>query len=253
MPRMPYVGLTMSVTDGASGERVSLNSAYAEAVQWAGGVPVLLPATLDARRQDELMDNLQGLVLTGGGDIDPSLYGEPAHPETKGISARRDNFEREIIRRALERRMPILAICRGMQMLNVALGGTLYQHVPQAFGDTVQHDQVAAGLPRHELVHPVEVRAGTLLGNIVGSGAVGVNSMHHQGVRSLGMHLVPVARAADGLIEAVEAPALGPFVMGVQWHPEELIADSQAARRLFDSFLAACDSGSPVLAAAGAG
>jgi putative glutamine amidotransferase len=242
-----YIGITTSIFESPSGERIQLNAAYVEAVQLAGGVPVLLPPHLEARALDDLVQNLDGVVLSGGGDVEPGLYGEKPHAAVAGVCAKRDRFEFEIVRRAVDRRMPVFAICRGMQVMNVALGGTLYQHIPQAFGDVVQHNQVSAGYRRDEVTHPVEVRPGTLLANVVGSGAVGVNSMHHQSVRALGMHLVPTARAADGVVEAVEAPALGDFVLGVQWHPEELVRGNEAARALFESFMGACE-GRPVMA-----
>jgi putative glutamine amidotransferase len=253
MAPMPYVGITMSVQDGPAGERLGLNTAYLEAVQRAGGIPVLLPPALGRAQLDELFANLDGLLLSGGGDVEPGLYGERPHPKVSGVSARRDRFEIDVVRRAIDRRMPLLAICRGMQILNVALGGTLYQHVPQVFGDTVEHQQVAAGSPRDEITHPVEIRPGTLLANLVGSGAIGVNSIHHQAVRTLGVHLVPSARAPDGLIEAIEGPPLGDFVLGVQWHPEELVSSNDAARAVFEAFLDACQgAGSRELAAAAA-
>jgi putative glutamine amidotransferase len=243
MAPMPYVGITMSVQDGSSGERLGLNTAYIEAVQWAGGVHL-----------DELFENLDGVLLSGGGDVEPGLYGERPHPKVTGVSAKRDRFEIDVVRRAIDRRMPLFAVCRGMQILNVALGGTLYQHVPQAFGNAVEHQQVAAGLRRDEITHPVEVRPGTLLANLVGSGAIGTNSIHHQAVRTLGMHLVPSARAADGLIEAIEGPPLGDFVLGVQWHPEELVSYNDAARTLFEAFVDACQGATTrALAAATAG
>lgn len=237
---MAYIGITMSISPGKSGDRLGLNAAYINALQWAGATPVLLPPNLSSDRLQELIENLDGVVLSGGGDVEPALYGEAPHATVTGVDARRDRFEIEVVRRAVDRRMPLLAICRGMQILNVGLGGTLYQHVPQTFGDAVKHDQVAAGYDRCEVTHPVEVRAGTLLGNLVGSGAVGVNSMHHQAVRALGMHLIPTARASDGVVEAVEAPALGSFVVGVQWHPEELVANNAAAQALFHGFMSAC-------------
>jgi putative glutamine amidotransferase len=249
MAPVPYIAISTSVMAGGSGERAAINSAYLEAIQWAGGVPVLLPPHLDRRSLDRLMENVDGVVLSGGGDIEPGLYGEQPHASVRGVSARRDRFEIEVVRRAIDGRLPLLAICRGMQVLNVALGGTLYQHVPQTFGDAIPHDQVAAGYRRDEITHPVEVRSGTLLGNIVGSGAVGVNSMHHQCVRSLGMHLTPTARASDGVIEAIEAPPLGDFVLGVQWHPEELVPSNEPARALFGAFLAACGAEARVTAA----
>ncbi|MGD9933898.1 MAG: gamma-glutamyl-gamma-aminobutyrate hydrolase family protein [Dehalococcoidia bacterium] len=239
---MRYVGITTSLVEGKSPERISLNAAYVQAVQGAGAMPVLLPPYLTGPQLDELCENLDGLVLTGGGDVDPARYDERPHPKVLGVSARRDRFEFIVLRKALEEHIPVLAICRGMQVLNVALGGTLFQHVPDIFGQSICHQQVEAGGQRSDVTHPVEVRRGTLLANLIGSGAVGVNSMHHQAVHALGQHMVPVARTADGLIEAIEAPSLGEFVLGVQWHPEELVEVSEAARALFDGFVAACGS-----------
>jgi len=239
---MRYIGVTTSLVEGKIPERISLNAAYVRAVQATGAVPVLLPPHLAGAPLDDLCESLDGLMLTGGGDVDPARYDEQAHPKTVGVSARRDRFELVVLRKALERHVPVLAICRGMQVLNVALGGTLYQHVPDVFGATVCHHQVEAGGQRDQVTHPVEVRRGTLLANLIGSGAVGVNSMHHQAVHALGQHMVPVARTADGLIEAIEAPSLGAFVLGVQWHPEELVEVSEAARALFAGFIEACES-----------
>lgn len=243
---MRYIGITTSLVEGPGPERVSLNAAYLEAVQAAGAIPVLLPPQLAGEPLDRLVENLDGLVLTGGGDVDPVRYQERPHAKTAGVSARRDRFELIVLRKALEQHLPVLAICRGMQVMNVALGGTLYQHVPDVFGQNVCHQQVEAGRRRDDVTHPVEVRPGTLLANLVGSGAVGVNSIHHQAVHALGQHMVPVARTADGLIEAIEAPSLGDFVLGVQWHPEELVGASEAARALFAGFIAACDAAAPV-------
>ncbi len=247
---MTFIGVTTGLGAGSGPERATLNTAYIEAVQQAGGVPVLLPPQLGAREFADLAANLDGLLLTGGGDVDPALYNEKPHREAVGISPRRDTFETDALRWALGGHRPVFAICRGMQVLNVALGGSLYQHLPDLFGDVVCHQQTAAGYGRDEPTHPVDVRGGSLLANIIGSGSVGVNSMHHQGIRAAGSHLVITARAPDGVIEAVEAPALGPFVLGVQWHPEEMLAASVAARTLFAAFIEACSAPAAMAATA---
>jgi putative glutamine amidotransferase len=236
---MTFIGISMSFTSGRGPDRVSLNTSYFEALQWAGAIPVLLPPRLDAPSLRTLLESLDGVMLTGGGDVDPALYGEQPHRETVGVAAARDRMELDVIHRTLDARKPLFAICRGMQMMNVALGGSLYQHVPDHFGDSVFHQQEAAGYNRDEPTHTVEVRGGSLLANLVGSGRLGVNSLHHQAVRVPGTHVIVTARAGDGVIEAIEAPALGSFVLGVQWHPEELM-QTPAARALFQGFVAAC-------------
>ncbi len=231
----PIIGITSSIAPpGVSPERAVLNGAYIEAVQQAGGVPLLLPPQLHPEQLNALLDLVDGVVLSGGGDVAPSLYTiEAAHPTVGGVSSQRDTTEAAVIRRVLADQKPIFAICRGMQVLNVVLGGTLYQDIGSAIGHDIAHQQTSAGFGRADFTHTVDVRSGTLLANLVGTGSTAVNSMHHQALRALGSHLVVSARSHDGVIEAVEAPALGPFVLGVQWHPEELIDLSEGARALF--------------------
>ncbi|MFN0147032.1 MAG: gamma-glutamyl-gamma-aminobutyrate hydrolase family protein [Dehalococcoidia bacterium] len=240
---MAFIGVTMSISRGAQGagpERAHLNSAYLDTLQAAGGVPVLLPPQLRADQLGQLLSGVDGLLLTGGGDVDPFLYGDrTSHPAIAGVSRQRDTLEMNVIQWALAEQVPMLAICRGMQVLNVSLGGSLHQHVPEHYGEDVVHDQVAAGLARSEASHSVEVREGSLLASLVGAGRLMVNSMHHQAVRAVGTHLVISARSPDGLIEAVEAPSLGRFVLGVEWHPEEMAATNPEARALFEGLVAA--------------
>jgi putative glutamine amidotransferase len=237
---MPFVGITTSLTGSNGTPRAQLNVAYLDALQAAGGIPVLLPPQLREAQFAALVENLDGLLLTGGGDVDPARYNAPLHVEVRGVSVARDTLELTAARWALGARKPIFAICRGMQLLNVALGGTLFPHIPEHFGEGVLHDQAAAGMGRSEIAHSVDVRGGSLLANLVGAGSLGVNSMHHQAVRRPGDHIIVTARASDGVIEAVEAPTLGEFILGVQWHPEELAATNEAAARLFSGFVAAC-------------
>jgi putative glutamine amidotransferase len=243
---MAFVGVTTSLATGGKGpDRVQLGAAYIESIQSAGGIPVLLAPWHAGAALHELLANMDGLVLTGGGDVDPGLYNESVHPLAGGISPRRDAFEMELVRWALGARKPVLAICRGMQILNVALGGSLHQHIPDVYGDSITHQQEAAGYPREEPTHAVEVRGGSLLANLVGAGSIGVNSMHHQAVRGPGSHVVITGRAPDGVVEALEAPALGAFVLGIQWHPEAMGGTSATSRALFEGFIAACAPAAP--------
>lgn len=236
---MPFIGVTTSASTGEGPARISLNAAYLHALQAAGGIPVLLPPFILDAQLNALLENLDGLLLTGGGDVDPSRYGEKAHPATTGISAPRDTLEVTVTRWALAERKPIFAVCRGMQVLNVTLGGTLVQHIPDQYGESIAHSQVDAGYRRDEVTHAIDIRGGTLLANLAGVGGLGVNSMHHQSIHRPGDHLVITARSSDGVVEAVEGPGLGPFVLGVQWHPEELAATNEAAAKLFSGFVAA--------------
>jgi putative glutamine amidotransferase len=233
----------MSITPAANGrpERTTLNSAYLRAVEGAGGVPVMIAPGFDDGTIRELMANSSGLVLTGGGDVDPALYGEaPNGTQMDSVSPERDTMEVAALRIALERGLPVLAVCRGMQVLNVGLGGSLYQDLPSQWASDIIHTQTAGGEhARDEATHRVRVEAGTCLASILGGTDVRVNSMHHQALRALGRGVTAAAWAPDGVIEGVEMPGEH-WVLGVQWHPEELIAGHEHARRLFAGFVAAC-------------
>ena len=185
---------------------------YSLAVQRAGGVAIVLPPDDSvAENPDELLDLLDGLILAGGSDIDPASYGATPHPETKGSWPERDRFEIALGTRALERDMPVLGICRGMEMLNVIQGGTLNQHLglelhrhtPGAFTD-----------------HRVALEPGSLAARVVGSETTEVKSAHHQGVEEVGEGVVVTGHADDGVVEAIELPERS-FAVGVLWHPEE--------------------------------
>ncbi|HXJ85004.1 MAG TPA: gamma-glutamyl-gamma-aminobutyrate hydrolase family protein [Candidatus Methylomirabilis sp.] len=225
----PLVGVTTSITVDQVPERAYVNAAYLHAVQRAGGVPVLLPPQLSPASFERLVRGLDSLLLTGGGDIDPAVFGEPRHPTTDEVAAVRDQLELSAVRLALERRLPILAVCRGLQVLNVALGGTLYQDVASDPGTQLSHRQPE---PRDQPTHKVQVKPGTCLAETLGTDELEVNSMHHQAVKALGAGLTAVAWAPDQIIEGVEMTGAGCLVLGVQWHPEELVT-SEPARRLF--------------------
>ena len=199
-------------------QAVLLPRSYIDAVQRAGGLAVMIPPdeTLE-RDPDEVLDVLDGLVLAGGADIDPASYGEPAHPETKGTVPARDASEIALTRRALERDIPVLGICRGMQLMNVAAGGTLRQHLPEEVGHH-EHRRVKGSFDGAD--HDVRLAAGSLAARAAGEELHGTKSHHHQGIREVGKGFeVSGWSTIDDLPEAIERPG-GRFALGVQWHPE---------------------------------
>jgi putative glutamine amidotransferase len=176
---------------------------------------------------------LDALLLTGGGDVDPARYGQPPHPTVYEICAARDDLELDLTRRALDEGLPFLAICRGIQVLNVALGGTLVQDVASATGSLIQHSQKDK---RSVPTHAVKVDTASRLAGILGCAALEVNSLHHQSIDRPGDGLRIVAHAPDGVAEGAEVPAHS-FAVAVQWHPEELVGQDAAARNLFDALV----------------
>ncbi len=230
MAGAPLIGVTTSITCGSSPERAYVNSTYLHAVQQAGGVPVVLPPQLSAASLSRLVRGLDGLLLTGGGDMDPAAFGEPPHPSLYDVALARDTLETSAVRTAIERRLPVLAICRGAQVLNVALGGSLFQDVATDPGTEIAHSQTE---PRNQPSHKVKVSPGSLLAETLGAEDVEVNSMHHQALKAIGTGLAAVAWAPDQIVEGVELTDRSRFVLGVQWHPEELVDQSEPARRLF--------------------
>ena len=194
---------------------------YATAVQRAGGTAILLPPDAAAEAEpDRMLDLLDALILAGGSDVDPASYGAEAHPETRGIWPERDSFELALARGAIERDMPLLGICRGMQILNVARGGTLDQHVPEAVGHE-RHREVPGTFGDHE----VTLEPGSLAAAAAEGERVVVKSHHHQGVEEVGEGLLVTGHSLDDeLIEAIELPERR-FALGVIWHPEEDVND----------------------------
>jgi putative glutamine amidotransferase len=224
----PIVGITTYVTPARFGvwelDAALVPVDYVRAVERAGGRPLLVPPAADG--VDETLDALDGLILSGGSDLDPELYGQDAHPETTGVVLERDRAELALLEAALERDLPVLAICRGSQVLNVALGGDLVQHLPEVVGDE-KHKHTPGSFADHD----VEVEKDTRLAEIVGDHAP-VKSHHHQGFGRIGEGLRVAARAEDGTVEAVEDPSRR-FALGVLWHPE---AGEDAA--LFEALVA---------------
>ncbi len=232
----PLIGVSTSITVAKHPERAYLNSAYLHAVQQAGGVPVPLPPQISAASLEQLGAGLHGLLLTGGGDVDPALFGEAPHHTLYDVAPARDTLETAALTLALRRGLPVLAVCRGIQVLNVALGGSLYQDVGTDPGTQIPHSQTE---PRDQPTHKVKVTPGSRLAETLGADELEVNSMHHQAIKRLGRGLTAVAWAPDQVVEGAELDDPTRFVLGVQWHPEELVGHSESARRLFAALVAA--------------
>ncbi|MHC4549147.1 MAG: gamma-glutamyl-gamma-aminobutyrate hydrolase family protein [Planctomycetota bacterium] len=237
----PIVGLTSRTlalrSSGRERPVETVARAYVEALEAEEALPVLLPNAAEPARAAGYLDVVDGLVLTGGDDPHPHLFGEEPHPGIEAVDLRRDRFEIALVRAARERRLPVLGICRGIQLMNLALGGDIYQDIPAQTDSVVAHSQrTAEDGPWHE----VEIRAGSRLAQHVGAGRLAVNSFHHQACRRLAEGLVVAATSvADGLVEALEDPGQ-PFFLGVQWHPEIAPGGPEAAgHRLFAAFIRA--------------
>jgi len=219
---IPLIGITTKRTDLQSIMPThAVSEAYLRAVQRAGGVPVMIPASLSISQMNALVSRLDGLLLTGGGDLDPVLFNGTPHPSVYDVDAERDNVEIHLIQQAVQAGFPFLCICRGIQVFNVALGGTLYTDIGSQKPDALKHDWFP-GHPRDYLAHTINVKPNSRLSAILQSTNTEVNSLHHQGIHTPADGLHISATAPDGLVEAVEIPD-HPFALGVQWHPEWLI------------------------------
>jgi putative glutamine amidotransferase len=236
MPQRPIIGVTLDSEQPGGYSKYpwyAIRQNYADAIIAAGGLPVALPH--DPAIAGHYLDRIDALVVTGGAfDIDPSLYGEGERHATVTLKTGRTAAELALTDGALARGLPVLGICGGQQLLAVALGGTLIQHIPDALPDALPHEQPN---PRHEPGHSVAITPGTLLHWIVGARTMQVNSSHHQAVRTPGPRAVVNAVAPDSVIEGIEDPRHR-FCLGVQWHPEFLI--DHGDRRIFDALVAAC-------------
>jgi putative glutamine amidotransferase len=231
----PTIGLTLDHEPGGGYSQFpwyAIRENYCAAISAAGGLPILLPH--DPEAATEYLDRLDGLVVTGGGfDIDPTLFGATTRHETVKTKDRRTAFELAATRGALARDMPVLGICGGQQLLNVVLGGTLIQHIPDEVVGALAHRQPN---PRDEPGHDVRIRPGTLLHRITAVEALAVNSAHHQAAKEVGPGVVIDAVADDGVVEGIEHAGYR-FCLGVQWHPEYRLSDGD--RRIFASFISA--------------
>ena len=216
-------------------KRYFIPEAYVEAVIAAGGMPVMLPGAGSLAKAAPYFRGIKGLVLAGGADIDPKHYNEEPQPMLGEITPDRDRFEMMLVETAVRKNIPVFGICRGMQVLNIACGGTVIQHIPSSIQRPLKHFQAA---PRWYPTHKVQVEKSSLLGSIIKTGVIRVNSFHHQAVREVAPGFVVSAFSKDGVIEAIENPR-HKFMLGVQWHPECMVEKSEKTRALFDAFMSA--------------
>ncbi len=233
--KRPVIGLTLDAEAAGGYSKFpwyALRQNYCSSVAAAGGLPIALPHESSLAR--DMVAEIDGLIVTGGAfDVDPALFGDTARHDTVTVKPGRTDFEIAVTRAALEAGLPILGICGGEQLLNVALGGTLIQHIPDAVPNALAHEQPN---PRDEPGHDIDIVAGTRLAAIVKTPRMSVNSAHHQAVKDVGPGIVVNARAPDGVIEGIEDPSR-PFCIGVEWHPEFLIDAGDG--RLLAAFIAA--------------
>ncbi len=234
----PLIGLTTHrrASDDGSADVYGLRLTYVEAIRRAGGLPVLIPLGLSADELRDLYGRIDGLLLSGGGDVSPAEYGMEPTDNLRLVDPDRDRVELTLTRWAVADEKPLLGICRGAQTFNVALGGSLYRDIATEHPSRNKHDYYP-GFPYDYPAHPITVAEDTLLAHALGRPIITVNSLHHQAAREIAPSLVPVAYAPDGVVEAVELPG-HPFALGVQWHPEWL-SEMPEMRSLFESFVVA--------------
>jgi putative glutamine amidotransferase len=236
MPK-PVIGITTSrMTNPSRRPAFGTNVPYVKSIADAGGLPVLVPLNLSNEDLDLLLLRLDGILFTGGYDIDPRQYGNHPHPKVEGVDADRDRMEIHLVQVLIQFSKPFFGICRGCQVINVALGGSLYEDIPEQFRGDIQHDRHDRS--RNYIAHKVDVQSGSRLASILTVSPAGVNSLHHQGVNKLAHGLQISAIASDGLVEAFELPN-HPFGLAVQWHPEEL-SELEPMRWLFEAFIKSC-------------
>ncbi len=241
MPRRPVIGIATQTLPGVPGERQPcwlMGRSYIEELRKVGAVPWVIPLIPhDPDTLEEIFSRLDGVFITGGVDVDPTRYGEPKSALCGTTDPDRDAVEIALLQHALRRELPVLAVCRGIQILNVTCGGTLYQDVSAQVPAALKHDffPTPEQPSRKYLAHDITVKAGSRLGHILGDAVVPVNSMHHQAIKDLAPNLAATAYAPDGIIEGVEGTA-GQYLIAVQWHPEELTETQPGMARLFTTF-----------------
>jgi putative glutamine amidotransferase len=238
------IGVATQTQEAVSGELPRcwiMSQRYVQVLASLGAVPVLIPLLPDdLGTLREIYNRLEGIFLTGGVDVDPDRYGEEKLAQCGRTDPDRDAVEIQLMHWALADHKPVLAVCRGFQLVNVACGGSLYQDMPSQCPDMIKHDHFPPESSRDYLAHEITIAPATRLGRCLGSERAIVNSMHHQGIKALAPNLTPSAWSSDGLIEGVEG-ANGHYLVAVQWHPEEL-TDQPRQRRLFTEFLAAASA-----------
>ncbi len=233
MSTLPAVAITATTEPIRGVVRVRANASYTDAIRSVGLRPYILPV-LDPGDADAMLDGMQGLLLTGGEDVDPRHFDTVPHPALGDVHVERDAFELALVHAARARGLPTLAICRGIQVANVALGGTLVQDIASECPNALEHD---SGHPRDRRVHEIRVQSGSRLARALGAEVLQVNSMHHQSIARAADGLTVVAHAPDGIIEGAEWTGSDWWMVGAQWHPEELMATPEPwDRALFAAF-----------------
>jgi putative glutamine amidotransferase len=236
--KKPIIGISTNNTTNSYGQPiVLLQRSYVKAVLDAGGVPVLIPSLIAEDGWDAVYSRLDGVLFSGGGDISLDYFRGDPHPRIDDVDLERDSVELKMVRAAASDGKPFLGICRGCQIVNVALGGTLYTHIPDQLPNALDHDY--PGNKRIVLVHEVKIEEGTHVAEIYGQPIIKVNSLHHQGLKDIAASLRVAGHAPDGLVEAVELPE-HPFGLAVQWHPEWL-TDQESTKNLFRKFIEAAE------------
>lgn len=232
--KKPLIGI---VPSGYQGEKVSvLNRSYSDAILRAGGIPLVVPQVSDSSEAAEVVARLDGIMITGGPDIAPSFYGEEVLNDSVEIDSHRDTVDVLYARAALDRRLPILAICRGEQLMNVVLGGSLYQDLPSQKPGEIAHRQ---GSDLRYPSHAISVAEGSILHRIMGSTSLKVNSSHHQAVKEPSGKVTVTAYSPDGVVEAWESNMKGQWLLAVQFHPEQMVRVDDQWLRLFKAFVKA--------------
>jgi len=220
------------------------NGHYPAALAACGALPLVIPLNLPVDTLRAIFERLDGLCLAGGVDVDPAEYGESRHVHLGSVDRARDETELALARWALEVNLPVLGICRGIQLLNVAAGGTLYQHISDQVAGALTHDHKLADSPWERPTHRVVIEPAGLLAGILGVREVMTNSFHHQAIKAIASEFRGVAYAEDGIIEGIEHPERR-FALAVQWHPEGMFRSDPYARKIFEAFVAACSETRP--------
>lgn len=228
------VAVTASIRQDGDTSRVRLAAAYVTALENAGLVPLIVPPLSNDAASAAILDSVSGLVLTGGEDVDPARYGEKRHEKIRSINAARDATEASLVEQAKARHVPVLAICRGIQILNVALGGTLVQDISSQYNTDIAHDEDG---PRDSRSHEIAIEPDSAIARAMGTDHCSVNSFHHQSVKRVADGMRVTAKSPDGVIEGMESMDRDWWVIAVQWHPEEMTSSAEAwDRDLFSAF-----------------
>jgi putative glutamine amidotransferase len=233
---IPLIGLTTrSLNSPTSGlPMIASPRSYTEILMWAGAVPLLVPLNLKPELYPALLSRLDGIIFTGGGDLDPARFNGTPHEKVYDVNPERDQTEIDLFEQARKIELPLFGICRGIQLINVALGGTLYTHISDQLPDALEHSCFPAFPPEY-LAHPVHIEPGSRLAQVIGTTSLQVNSLHHQGIQDPAQEAIPTAWSPDGLVEAIQVPN-NPFGIAVQWHPEWLPEDP-SSQALFKAFI----------------